>query len=466
MEEMDIGETPEGDIKEIEIIEANNKYKYKCQFEIIKEYLFAYIYDNDIIKYKGNMHIVNIQYHLGVYKYNIYNLFNDIYELNHDKFKLIQDINKNKLRIEFNIFNKKRYINITLYNYNNNDNDNDKDYFKIIKEIKEIIKEKDNKIKLLQEELIQLKTIEDNINKKFNFKDKEPKYTLQYHSGIILCSTVLNDGRFVTGSDDKSIIIYNNRTFQHDLIIKEHKAGVNCVIQLSSGELVSCSDDESIKIYKINKNKYQIIQKLIAHDDSVSKIIELKNEQLVSCSGDNSIILYEKSGGAYIYDYSISTKGWSGPIIQTKDNEICYYEKNNSTICFFDFINKKNIKKLNSISVTSGFYDSLLMISKDLLLITGYNKISIINVNSYNLIRTVNSSNSSWINAACKLNKDMIITADENKRIIVWKIRGDNIKLISIKEDAHDERIYTLSTLGNGIVLSGGDDCSIKIWEI
>ena len=106
------------------------------------------------------------------------------------------------------------------------------------------------------------------------------------------------------------------------------------------------------------------------------------------------------------------------------------------------------------------------MISKDLLLITGYNKISVINVNSYNLIRTINSSNSSWINAACILNKDMILTTDENKRIVVWKIRGDNLKLISIKEDAHDERIYTLSTLGNGLVLSGGDDCSIKIWEI
>ena len=440
-------------------------YELNLLYLIIKEYLNAYIYDNDTIKYKGQINIVNIQYHLGVYKYDIYNIFNDIYELNNDKFQLIKDNYKNELRIEFTIFNKKRYININLYNDNNN-NDNDKDYFKAIKEIKDIIQEKDNKIKVLQEELIQLKNIEDSINKKYNIKDKEPKHTLEYHSGIILCSRVLNDGRFVTGSDDNTIIIYNNKTFKPDLIIKEHKAGVNSVIQLNSGELVSCSDDETIKIYNINENKYQVIQSLKAHDDSVTKIIELKNEQLVSCSGDNSIIFYNKNNNEYIKDYSIATKGWTGPMIQTKDNEICYYEKNNSTICFFDFINKKKIKNINSISIASGIYDSLLMISKDLLLITGYNKISVINVNSYNLIRTINSSNSSWINAACILNKDMILTADENKRIVVWKIRGDNLKLISIKEDAHDERIYTLSTLGNGLVLSGGDDCSIKIWEI
>ena len=104
------------------------------------------------------------------------------------------------------------------------------------------------------------------------------------------------------------------------------------------------------------------------------------------------------------------------------------------------------------------------MISKDLLLITGKNKISIINVNSYNLIKTINVYNSSLIIAACMLNKDMILTGDDNKRIIQWKIENDNLKLISIKENAHDNSIFTLSKLGNGLILSGSADKSIKIW--
>ena len=104
------------------------------------------------------------------------------------------------------------------------------------------------------------------------------------------------------------------------------------------------------------------------------------------------------------------------------------------------------------------------MISKDLLLITGKNKISIINVNSYNLIKTINVDNSDWINAVCMLNKDMILTGDDNKRIIQWKIENDNLKIISIKENAHDNMIYTLSKLDNGLILSGSADCLIKIW--
>ena len=39
------------------------------------------------------------------------------------------------------------------------------------------------------------------------------------------------------------------------------------------------------------------------------------------------------------------------------------------------------------------------MISKELLLITGNNKLTIINVNSYNLIKTINVDNSGWISA-------------------------------------------------------------------
>ena len=36
--------------------------------------------------------------------------------------------------------------------------------------------------------------------------------------------------------------------------------------------------------------------------------------------------------------------------------------------------------------------------------------------------------------------------------------------IISIKENAHDNSIYTLSKLGDGLILSGRYDNSVKIW--
>ena len=40
----------------------------------------------------------------------------------------------------------------------------------------------------------------------------------------------LNDGRLVSGSYDKSIIIYNKNTYQPDIIIKDHEDRINCIV--------------------------------------------------------------------------------------------------------------------------------------------------------------------------------------------------------------------------------------------
>ena len=104
------------------------------------------------------------------------------------------------------------------------------------------------------------------------------------------------------------------------------------------------------------------------------------------------------------------------------------------------------------------------MMTKDLLLATGENKLSIININLHNIIRTIDVSGSSWINCACMLNENILLTGDENKRIIQWKIEGDNLQLISIKENAHKNSIRTLSKIGNGLIISGSSDKFVKIW--
>ena len=146
MEEVEIlGETPNGNLKEIELIEGNIKYKceIKKEKDDLGDYLDISVY-NDKIKYKGIIHIYYIQYQLGVLYYDIDDIYRSIYILNNNKFKLIKNDNKYKLRIELIILTQKRYINIDLYDNINNNNNNEY--------IKEIIKGIENKIKLLEED--------------------------------------------------------------------------------------------------------------------------------------------------------------------------------------------------------------------------------------------------------------------------------------------------------------------------
>ena len=62
------------------------------------------------------------------------------------------------------------------------------------------------------------------------------------------------------------------------------------------------------------------------------------------------------------------------------------------------------------------------------------------------------------------LNENILLTGDNNKRIIQWKIVGDNLQLISKKENAHENGVCTLSKIGNGLIISGSGDNYVKIW--
>jgi len=276
---------------------------------------------------------------------------------------------------------------------------------------------------------------------------------LNNHTSNVTCLTILKDGRLVSGSRDDSIIIYNKETYKSDLKIREHGNSVYCLTTLSSGILASCSYDETIKLFNIKDKEYNVLQTLKFHSAIVYKIIELKNKNLVSCSGDKSITFYIKdNNNEYKKDYSISTNGGCSSVIQTKENEICYSENNNNSICFFDLNQRKIKSSLNNINKFNDKYEWFIMIKKDLLLIPGQNKISIININKYNLIRTIDVNGSDWIYGVCMLNENILLTGDKNGIIKQFKIEGDNLILVSQKEKTHNEGITYLINLGKVIL--------------
>ena len=446
-------------IKEVEL--RDGEHVLKCEIQIIDKFFQASIFDSEnTLLHQGDIHVNRIRAQIYAFTdVRIGEIFDEINKLGNDKFNWLKD--QNKLQIEFTILDRKKYITICL-----NDNLANNDYIRTIKELKDQIKEKDHRIKLYEEILSKnkvkgLKGIVGNNISIF----KHPKHVLQYHTEPIFCTAVLKDGRIATGSKDKTIIVFNNKTFKPDLTIKEHNGVVVNMIELSTGELASCSEDKTIKIYDVGLKIYKVVQTLKDHTGWVSKIIELRNKQLVSCSKDKNLIFYNKDlkdGNKFKKDFSITTNGWNGPVIQTKDNEICYYESNEDTICFYDFVKKKINKTMSNITVTA--FNSLLMLTKDLLLICRYNKITVMNVYTYNIVRTIDVPNSDWISSVIRFNKEQIVTADENKRIILWKIEGDNLRMITKNDNAHDGCIFSLTRLPNGTILTGGLDCYAKIW--
>ena len=309
------------DIKNIII--KGEKEEYNCKIQVINNFIQVSIFVNNIFKYEGNIHLSKIQNQIRIFdNYNIHEIFQEINLLDSQNFKIVKEI----FQIEFIILRRKHYITINLVPNENLDKDN---LIKQIIELKEIIRSKDDKIKSLENELNKYRNeIPQQNTSNFDIKLKEPIHILNNHTSCVVCSTLLNDGRFATGSADNSIIIYNNKTFKPDLIIKEHSNTVKYLTQLSSGILASCSWDKTIKLFNITDNQYQIIQTLNYHQDYVNQVIELNNKKLVSCSSDKSIIFYMKDNNEYKIDFKLSLDGSSYRMIQTKENEISYSKYN------------------------------------------------------------------------------------------------------------------------------------------
>lgn len=299
----------------------------------------------------------------------------------------------------------------------------------------------------------------------FNINTKQLMKKLKYHSDKVTCLCLLDDGRLVSGSKDNNIIIYNKITYEQDLIIREHRDTVNCLIKLNSNTLASCSSDKTIKVFKIKGNNYEILQTLNEHKDRVNKIIKLINKNLVSGSNDNSIIFYDKiNNNKYQKNYLISINGWCQSLTQTKENEICYleYDDDYYNIVFYDLKERKIKTSITDLNITGD--EPFNMITKDLLIIGGYNEIYIINVNQYKLIKIIDVFNAGLIFGFCMLNNNMFLTGGEDKMIRQWKIEDQNISLFSKKEEADENIIFGLVKIGNGNIASISDDNSIKIW--
>ena len=127
------------------------------------------------------------------------------------------------------------------------------------------------------------------------------------------------------------------------------------------------------------------------------------------------------------------------------------------------YLKEKLRQSLDNISKHNSRVEWFIIISKDLLLIPGTDKISIININKYNLIRVIDAPNSGRITGVCMLNENMLLTGDWKEKIKQWKIERDNLFLISQKEKTHGSDINVLMNLGGGHIVSGSDDI-INIW--
>ena len=75
------------------------------------------------------------------------------------------------------------------------------------------------------------------------YKNIDVVYTITGHPRPVRGLTVLNNGRLVSCSDDRTIKIWDQTTGEFIRVLKRHNGNVNCVTVMNSGLIASGSND-------------------------------------------------------------------------------------------------------------------------------------------------------------------------------------------------------------------------------
>ena len=269
--------------------------------------------------------------------------------------------NDNFIEINMNCAKAKKKITLLNEEYKN----------KLVKELKDLIEhiEKDYLINVkLNQNIVNfieilIKNYSDNLeypnyyitknllnNTKFCFDDKKLKKKYHYsyfkhffivnmaskekklkrflpHTENITCLLALNDGRLASGSEDKTINIYDSFTYKTIQTLTGNTGKITSLVQLKNGNIVSSSSDSFIKVYtENNEHKFLLNYSINTRNKGVNQIIELSSNTLLSCSMNGLIQEWENINCIRYFNNKKQPKD-PGPlpvdcIIELKDTQI------------------------------------------------------------------------------------------------------------------------------------------------
>ena len=267
---------------------------------------------------------------------------------------------------------------------------------------------------------------------------------------------------------DKRVIVKLNekycnfRNFQN--IENAHKININCLVKISGNKLVSGDLDGNIKIWKIYGKGIFNIQSEKAHQNQIQSIIGLDNKIFSSCSNFESFIFIWKENDKNNFFHISQKIDLLSKICLTlnklNDNKTLLVVLNDNNIYSYKNKNNEYIQE-NIIGSYEGKINCLIQLKNNLIVsASDDNKIIIWNKRKKESILTEHKDS---INIIIELDNEKICSGSSDKKIIIWKKNKLKYEKDLILE-GHLDGIKSLCFLKDKRIISGSFDYTIKIW--
>ena len=264
------------------------------------------------------------------------------------------------------------------------------------------------------------------------------------------CLVSYDSNRLLLGGKEE-FQMFDLTTKNISTISKEHKGRINCLIKLENNKVVSGSQDKTIKIWDIEKK--ECLYTLEGHTSIIWEIKSLTKNRLISAADDNTSRIWnlDKKSSEYFYKSkrhisSIAVLD-NNRVLLTSGKNILLFDINTKEQLSFLDISVWVLKTLKNGDVAAGGRGFLyiLQITDEIKIKTKFGK-----------------GHNSTLTNIIELENENLVTSDDKKNIILWD-RNDPESVYLI--EGHKENVMALCYIEGNKFASVSIDKELKIWE-
>ncbi len=309
------------------------------------------------------------------------------------------------------------------------------------------------------------------------------------HEDLVRSVSVTHDGKIVSGSDDKSVRVWDMRG-------KElarcwgHEAPVYSVCITTDGKIVSGSDDRTVRVWDIQGN--QLVEcrgheneinslyvthngKIVSASDQTVCVWDMLGKQVATCRGHESVIwsICVTQDGKIVsgsYDYTVRVWDMQGTQLavcrghEGKVYSVCVMKDGKIVSASHDKTIRVWDKQGKLIALCRGHERAVtsVCVTKEDKIVSGSDDETVRVWDMQGKELAICRGHEYWVNSVCMSKDGKIVSASGDQTVRVWDMQGKELAICR----GHEGRVSAVLVTNDGKIVSGSKDKTVRVWDI